>query len=102
MSIALKGRIVLVGCGKMGGAMLEGWLKAGVPAAKIIGLDPKPPQEMADMIVAKNIALNPAIASIIDAEACESRVHRKVSIVVTGSGVGRFNEEDGLSIVGLL
>ena len=29
MSIALKGRIVLVGCGKMGGAMLEGWLKAG-------------------------------------------------------------------------
>src|SRR5665213_4334120 len=68
MSIALKGRIVLVGCGKMGGAMLEGWLKAGVPAAKIIGLDPKPPQEMAELIAAKNIALNPAIASITDAE----------------------------------
>jgi pyrroline-5-carboxylate reductase len=68
MSIALKGRVVLVGCGKMGGAMLEGWLKAGVPAAKIIGLDPKPPQEMADFIAAKNVALNPAVASITDAE----------------------------------
>ena len=29
MSIALKGTLVLVGCGKMGGAMLEGWLKIG-------------------------------------------------------------------------
>ena len=68
MSITLKGRIVLVGCGKMGGAMLEGWLKAGVPAAKIVGLDPKPPQDMAELIATKNIALNPTMASITDAE----------------------------------
>jgi len=68
MSINLKGRIILVGCGKMGGAMLEGWLKAGVPAAKIVGLDPKPPQEMADLIAGHKIALNPAIGEITDAE----------------------------------
>ena len=68
MSIALKGRIILVGCGKMGGAMLEGWLKAGVPANKIVGLDPKPPQEMADFVAKHKIALNPKVASISDAE----------------------------------
>ena len=68
MSIALKGRLVLVGCGKMGGAMLEGWLKAGVPSAKIIGLDPKPPQEMAEFIAEHKITLNPNVARIADAE----------------------------------
>jgi len=68
MSINLKGRIILVGCGKMGGAMLEGWLKAGVPASKIVGLDPQPPQEMVDLISRHKVALNPAITSITDAE----------------------------------
>ena len=32
--------ILLVGCGNMGGAMLAGWLKSGVPAASILVIDP--------------------------------------------------------------
>jgi pyrroline-5-carboxylate reductase len=32
--------IMLVGCGNMGGAMLAGWLKSGVPAASILVIDP--------------------------------------------------------------
>lgn len=28
--------ILLVGCGKMGGAMLEGWLKAGLAPLSLI------------------------------------------------------------------
>lgn len=36
------GAIVLAGAGKMGAAMLEGWLAAGVPAAKITVIEPQP------------------------------------------------------------
>jgi pyrroline-5-carboxylate reductase len=68
MSIALKGTLVLAGCGKMGGAMLEGWLKAGVPAKQIVAIDPKPPQEVLDVISKHAIRHNPPIASINDAE----------------------------------
>ncbi|MDT8856416.1 pyrroline-5-carboxylate reductase [Paracoccaceae bacterium Fryx2] len=34
--------LVLLGCGKMGSAMLEGWLGQGVPAAAVWVLDPHP------------------------------------------------------------
>ena len=44
MKINLTGTLVLVGAGKMGGAMLEGWLKAGADPKKIVALDPGPPQ----------------------------------------------------------
>ncbi|MDJ0894019.1 MAG: pyrroline-5-carboxylate reductase [Alphaproteobacteria bacterium] len=33
--------IVLVGCGKMGGAMLDGWLAGGIAAAGVIAVDPQ-------------------------------------------------------------
>lgn len=68
MTIVLKGSLVLVGAGKMGGAMLEGWLKAGVPARQIVVLDPKPPTEVQALIDKNAIRHNPDIASITDAE----------------------------------
>ena len=34
--------LVLLGCGKMGSAMLEGWLKGGLPASSVWVIDPKP------------------------------------------------------------
>ncbi len=34
--------LVLLGCGKMGSAMLEGWLKQGVPANAIWVMEPRP------------------------------------------------------------
>ncbi|MEO0341889.1 MAG: pyrroline-5-carboxylate reductase [Pseudomonadota bacterium] len=34
--------LTLLGCGKMGSAMLDGWLKAGVKATSICVLDPNP------------------------------------------------------------
>jgi pyrroline-5-carboxylate reductase len=37
-----KRGLVLLGCGKMGSAMLEGWLKGGLPAASVWVIDPKP------------------------------------------------------------
>ena len=34
------GKLLLVGCGKMGGAMLEGWLARGLAAADVIAAEP--------------------------------------------------------------
>jgi pyrroline-5-carboxylate reductase len=68
MSINLKGSLVLAGAGKMGGAMLEGWLKAGADPKKIVALDPKPPEELQDLLARHGIKHNPPVASITDAE----------------------------------
>lgn len=40
-TVASKG-LVLLGCGKMGSAMLEGWLKDGLPVTSVYVLDPYP------------------------------------------------------------
>ncbi len=68
MTLKLNGTLVLVGAGKMGGAMLEGWLKAGVPAQQIIALDPGPPADVKALLDTKGIRCNPAVTSITDAE----------------------------------
>ncbi|MBC8037660.1 MAG: pyrroline-5-carboxylate reductase [Rhizobiales bacterium] len=68
MTIELRGTLVLVGAGKMGGAMLEGWLKSGADPKKIVALDPSPPPEVKTLIEKAAVRWNPAIASITDAE----------------------------------
>lgn len=35
-----RGDLVLVGCGKMGSALLTGWLDAGLPAERVLLIDP--------------------------------------------------------------
>ena len=39
--IAERG-LVLLGCGKMGTALLEGWLAGGLPPGAVTVLEPKP------------------------------------------------------------
>jgi len=59
----LKDRgLVLLGCGKMGSAMLKGWLDAGVPSTAIWILDPNPStqlQELAEQGLHLNAPLPP-------------------------------------------
>lgn len=50
MALAQLGSIVLIGAGNMGGAMLSGWLKKGVPGASVTVLDPSPSAVMQKMI----------------------------------------------------
>ncbi len=38
----LDGELVLIGCGKMGGAMLEGWLSRGLAPADVVIVEPNP------------------------------------------------------------
>lgn len=55
----LPASLVLVGAGKMGGAMLQGWLKVGMDPRAIAILEPRPSEEMAALCSAQDIALNP-------------------------------------------
>jgi pyrroline-5-carboxylate reductase len=50
MNQSVFGQIVLVGAGNMGGAMLSGWLKNGVPGSSVIVLDPGPSEAMKALI----------------------------------------------------
>ena len=68
MSINLNGTLVLAGVGKMGGAMLEGWLKAGADPHKIVAIDPMPPKEVVDLLNKHGIRHNPPINTITNAE----------------------------------
>jgi pyrroline-5-carboxylate reductase len=52
------GTILLVGAGKMGGALLEGWLALGVGARKITVIEPNPASEIA-ALVEQGVRLNP-------------------------------------------
>lgn len=58
---ALSGTLVLLGAGKMGGAMLQGWLERGVPPERIVVLDPSPPEEIAWTIATHGIRHNPVL-----------------------------------------
>jgi pyrroline-5-carboxylate reductase len=55
----LTGTILLVGAGKMGGAMLEGWLALGVEPKRIAVLEPQPTPEIAGL-ARRGLTLNPA------------------------------------------
>ena len=54
--------LVLVGAGKMGGAMLRGWLAGGLPAAGVALIDPAPAPAMVALAASHGLALNPAKA----------------------------------------
>jgi pyrroline-5-carboxylate reductase len=60
--------LVLVGCGKMGGAMLEGWLAMGLSPATITVIDPLPAQWLKDRAAEAGFSLNPASVSASPAE----------------------------------
>ncbi len=55
MKDLLKTPLILAGAGKMGGAMLAGWLKGGLPPHKVIVQDPGPPPEVAQLLQQKDI-----------------------------------------------
>jgi pyrroline-5-carboxylate reductase len=56
---AFSGTIVLAGAGKMGGAMLAGWLAQGLDAARAAVIEPYPSDDI-KTLAAKGVRLNPA------------------------------------------
>lgn len=51
--------LVLAGAGKMGGAMLAGWLAAGLDPRRTTLIDPVPSREIVDLCAERGLALNP-------------------------------------------
>ena len=62
MTDAFPASLVLVGAGKMGGAMLEGWLAKGLSGSAVTVLDPLPSPALTALCAAEGIALNPSSA----------------------------------------
>ncbi len=59
--IQLSGILLLLGAGKMGGAMLQGWLDGGLPPGQIVIIDPAPPVETKALIDRHKIVHNPDV-----------------------------------------
>lgn len=55
----LAGTILLAGAGKMGGAMLEGWLALGISPAQVAVLEPQPSPAIA-ALCERGLRLNPS------------------------------------------
>ena len=55
----IKGPIVLAGAGKMGGAMLTGWLAGGLDARGLTVIEPHPSSDIS-ALVKKGVRLNPS------------------------------------------
>src|SRR6478672_8056465 len=54
-----SGTLVLVGAGKMGGALLQGWLALGLDGKQIAIVEPKPSADIA-ALQARGVRINPA------------------------------------------
>lgn len=59
MTLADLGPVLLVGAGRMGGAMLDGWLGRGLDPALTTVLDPAPPPEVEALIGSRGVRHNP-------------------------------------------
>jgi pyrroline-5-carboxylate reductase len=62
------GRLVLVGAGKMGGALLEGWLRFGLDPKHVAVLEPQPSPQIA-ALTTHGLLLNPQLRALGDVAA---------------------------------
>jgi pyrroline-5-carboxylate reductase len=64
----LSGHLVLVGAGKMGSALLEGWLRFGLDPKHIAVLEPQPAPQIS-ALVGRGLRLNPELHGLGDVAA---------------------------------
>ncbi|CAO4136234.1 pyrroline-5-carboxylate reductase [Methylorubrum extorquens] len=62
-SIAFPTPLVLAGAGKMGAALLRGWLAGGLDPAAVTVVDPQPSAEIATLCAERALRLNPEAAA---------------------------------------
>lgn len=64
MTIDLDGPLLLAGAGKMGGALLAGWLERGLDPALVVVQDPAPPPEVATLLKQYGIAARGEVGAL--------------------------------------
>jgi pyrroline-5-carboxylate reductase len=62
------GRLVIVGAGKMGGALLEGWLRLGLDPKTVAVFEPQPAPQIS-ALGRRGLQINPGIDSLTNVEA---------------------------------
>ena len=72
--------LILLGCGKMGGAMLEGWLAGGLSPRAVSVIDPLPSNWLKGTRVAVNAELPKAPAMI----ATNNGTQRRAAAILSG------------------
>jgi pyrroline-5-carboxylate reductase len=61
----INGTIALAGAGKMGSAMLSGWLAGGLDARRVVVIEPNPSDEI-NSLAKQGVRLNPSTSGAID------------------------------------
>jgi pyrroline-5-carboxylate reductase len=64
----LSGSLILVGAGKMGGAMLDGWMAQGLNAKSLVVIEPQPGKSL-KALTRRGIKLNPKPGPKVKADA---------------------------------
>jgi pyrroline-5-carboxylate reductase len=77
----VAGTIVLVGAGKMGGAMLDAWLALGLPPASVVVIEPQPAPELT-ALSSRGLKLNPLLKDVREVSAIVIAVKPQVAPVV--------------------
>ena len=76
-----SGLVVLVGAGKMGGALLEGWLRCGLDPKSVAVIEPQPSPDIA-ALAAHGLRLNPPNRALPDVAAIVVAVKPQVAAQV--------------------
>lgn len=76
-----SGPLVLVGAGKMGGALLEGWLRFGLDPKSVAVIEPNPSPQIS-ALAARGVRLNADAAALPDAAAIVIAVKPQIAMDV--------------------
>jgi pyrroline-5-carboxylate reductase len=63
-----SGTLVLVGAGKMGSALVEGWLRSGLAGKNVAVIEPQPSPQIA-ALAGRGVRLNPDVRTLADVAA---------------------------------
>jgi pyrroline-5-carboxylate reductase len=83
--IAERG-LVMLGCGKMGSAMLEGWLNRDLPPSSVFVIDPHPSEWLTAQGVSVNVALPDSPAVVLLAVKPQLMAEALPSVAAFGGG----------------
>jgi pyrroline-5-carboxylate reductase len=87
--------LLLVGAGKMGGAMLRGWLAGGLLPSAVAILDPAPAADIIELAKAKRLALTPPLG--MKPEVLVLAVKPQM-LDAAAPAIAAFAHEDGLVV----